>query len=243
MQLTNEFSVAAPIETAWPLLIDIERIAPCVPGFKLTGSKDGEYTGTMKVKVGAVSTSYDCEIRFVEVDEQQHRAVIAARGREKKGQGGVTANIVSTLTGEGDVTKASVVTDVDVTGRVAQFGRGILADVSNRLVKQFVSQLERRLLSPDEPAAPTVRDDAPASAGGGASAAATTNGIETGTAPIPGPVPHSTSERGPEAEAEAEPLDLLAVAGGPLAKRALPAVGLLLMLIGLVAAVRARGGR
>ncbi len=88
MELTNEFSIAAPVDVAWPLLTDIERIAPCVPGFKLTGSENGEYTGTMKVKVGAVQTSYDCVIRFVDVDNEQHRAVIAARGKETLARAG-----------------------------------------------------------------------------------------------------------------------------------------------------------
>jgi uncharacterized protein len=238
MQLTNEFRVAAPVETAWPLLTDIARIAPCVPGFKLTGSSDGEYTGVMKVKVGAVSTSYDCVIRFLERDDEQHRAVIAARGRETKGQGGVNAKIVSTLAADGDATKASVVTDVDVTGRVAQFGRGILADVSDRLVGQFVKQLERRLLTPDEPAAGPGGGSPPS---GGASGGSVGNG-----APILGPVPGVADRRGEADEADeeggSEALDLLSVAGGPLAKRVAPVAGVLVLLALILLRSRA-GGR
>jgi carbon monoxide dehydrogenase subunit G len=218
MELTNEFSVAAPIDQVWPVLTDIERIAPCVPGFKLTGAADGEYQGMMKVKVGAVHTSYDCTIRFVELDDANHRAVITASGRELKGQGGVTAFITSTLTSDGQTTQASVVTNLDVTGRVAQFGRGILADVSNRLVKQFVKQLERMLLAPEPEPAPEAK-------GNGAGAQ------------------HAPPAPARSAEAESEPLDLLAVAGGPLVKRALPAVAVLLLMLVSVMGFRSRGRR
>lgn len=221
MELTNVFTVAAPIEEAWPLLTDIERIAPCVPGFKLTGTEDGQYTGTMKVKVGAVQTAYDCTIRFVEVDDEQHRAVIAAQGKETRGQGGVTAQITSKLDAEDGGTRASVVTDLDITGRVAQFGRGILGDVSDRLVKQFVKQLESKLLTPA--AAPGAAGPA-----GGAPAAGTNAG--SGTLP-------------PAPEAETEPLDLLSVAGAPLVKRFAPVVAVLAVLAVLGVQLRSRGRR
>jgi carbon monoxide dehydrogenase subunit G len=230
MELTNEFTVAAPVDEAWPLLTDIERIAPCVPGFKLTGSKDGEYTGTMKVKVGAVTTAYDCVIRFVEVDDAQHRAVIAARGKETKGQGGVTANITSTLVGEGDTTRASVVTNLDVTGKVAQFGRGILADVSDRMVKQFVKQLEKKLSEGDEPAAD-------AAAAGAPSGAAPANGV------VNDPSSSSNSGSTSAAAEESEPLDLLSVAGGPVIKRVAPVAAVLLLVLLVLTRVRGRGGR
>lgn len=200
MELINEFSVGAPIAEAWPLLTDIERIAPCVPGFQLKDAADNEYRGTMKVKVGAVQTTYDCVVRFVERDDQQHRAVISAKGSETRGQGGVTADIVSTLTDEGEGrTRATVVTTLNVTGRVAQFGRGILSDVSDRLVKRFVKQLEIKLLAPEPAVAPS---DGPPTPGPDSSDAV--------TAPR---VPHQ------ESPAESEPLDLLSVAGAPMAKR------------------------
>jgi carbon monoxide dehydrogenase subunit G len=215
MELTNEFTVAAPVEQAWPLLTDIEAIAPCVPGFKLTGSENGEYRGTMKVKVGAVTTSYDCVISFVEVDDANHRAVITARGKETKGQGGVKADIVSTLTAEGDSTRASVVTKLDVTGRVAQFGRGILADVSDRLVKQFVKQLENKLLAPE----PAAEADTAAPAANGASTA-----------------PKSSFAT----DAESEPLDLLSVAGAPMLKRLGP-VAAVAFLAFVLLKLRSRG--
>jgi carbon monoxide dehydrogenase subunit G len=238
MELTNEFSVAAPVEEVWPLLTDIERIAPCVPGFKLTGSENGEYRGTMKEKVGAVTTSYDCVIRFVEVDDANHRAVIEARGKETKGQGGVTANIISNVTSEGDKTKASVVTDLNVTGRVAQFGRGILADVSDRLVKQFVKQLEAKILAPKNAG---EGDGGDAAQGASASASASAGSGSGGAAGSAWSA--QTSGGGAAAEADSEPLDLLSVAGGPLVKRVAPAAAVLAVLAFVILQVRARSGR
>ncbi len=229
MELTNEFSVAAPVEEAWPLLTDIERIAPCVPGFKLTGVENGEYTGTMKVKVGAVQTSYECVIRFVEVDDEQHRAVITARGKETRGQGGVTAHITSKLDAEGEGTRASVVTNLDVTGRVAQFGRGILSDVSDRLVKQFVKALETKLLTPE------VSTDA--GGPGGPASATPAEGSASGGGSVP------TAGATPWAETESEPLNLLSVAGAPLVKRVAPLAALLAAVVVVIWRLRSRGRR
>ena len=231
MELTNEFSVGAPVAEAWPLLTDIERIAPCVPGFQLKDAQDGEYRGTMKVKVGAVQTTYDCVVRFVERDEEQHRAVIAATGSETRGQGGVTADIVSTLTDEGNGrTHASVVTTLNVTGRVAQFGRGILGDVSDRLVKQFVKQLETKVLAGES--GPAASDGPSVPAGSAANGAPPHD--------TPGSTPGARGARVAPA-AESEPLDLLSVAGAPMAKR-LAIVSA--VLVGLAMMLRlTRGGR
>jgi uncharacterized protein len=159
MDLTNEFVVAASVDEAWALLTDVERIAPCVPGFELTEASADEYRGTLKVKVGAVTMRYASKLRFVERDEAAHRAVIEAEGQELGGQGGVRARITSQLSAEDSQTKASIVTSLTVTGRAAQFGRGILGDVSSRLVGQFVSCLETRLLAPAPPAAAEVKDE------------------------------------------------------------------------------------
>jgi carbon monoxide dehydrogenase subunit G len=220
MELTNDFTVAAPLDEAWPLLTDIERIAPCVPGFKLTGQSDGEYQGTMKVKVGAVQTSYECVIRFVELDEQGHRAVIAARGNELRGQGGVTASITSTLSpaGEGS-TRASVITDLDVTGRVAQFGRGILADVSNRLVNQFVRKLETTILA------------------GQAQRAGAAPSTDAGEG-APQPRATAAAEPSSSGDEEDDALNLLSVAGAPMVKRLIPVAVALLVLVLLIRALR-----
>jgi uncharacterized protein len=146
VELNSEFVVAAAIDEVWSLLTDVERIAPCIPGFQLQEIEGNEYRGLMKVKVGAVVTEYRASVEFVEQDASAHRAVMRGSGRETKGQGSVDATITSTLSPDGDRTRATMVTSVNVTGRVAQFGRGILADVSNKLVGQFVECLESRFL-------------------------------------------------------------------------------------------------
>ena len=150
MEMTHTFTVGAEIGHAWDILTDVERLSPCVPGFELTEAGEEEFRGVMKVKVGAVSMSYESKLRFVERDADSHRAVIKAEGRDTRGQGNVTATIVSTLEPAEDGTKASIVTDLVVTGRVAQFGRGILADISNRLLQQFVACLEATILAREE---------------------------------------------------------------------------------------------
>jgi hypothetical protein len=223
MELTNEFRVAAPVAQAWPLLTNIERIAPCVPGFKLSGVEADAYQGVMKIKVGAVQMSYDCAIRFVECDDAAHRAVISATGRELRGQGGVTATITSNLRADGDGTHVSVLTELNVTGRVAQFGRNILAEVSDRLVQQFVRKLETQLLAP-----------------------ATADADAAGTA-APGPQPTSTgaavTASGTATDDDDEPLNLLSVAAGPLARRVAPFAATAVLLAFVVAVVRMRSGR
>ncbi|MCX6386750.1 MAG: SRPBCC family protein [Solirubrobacterales bacterium] len=223
MELSNEFSVAAPIQELWPMLNDIERVAPCVPGFKITDvscASEGKYGGTMKVKVGAVTTVYDCIIEFVELDNESHRAVIKVKGSETRGQGGMSALVVSTLTVQNaQTTDVSVVTNVDVTGKAAQFGRGILADVSDRLIKQFVKQLEARLLGPEAPVPGATAAESPSAADAGPS-----NGHARQSSSI---------------QDDSEPLDLLSVAAGPLIRRVAP-VAVLTLLILMVLGLRSR---
>ena len=224
MELTNEFTVSAPIGQAWSLLTDIERVAPCVPGFKLTGAREGVYEGAMKVKVGAVQTTYDCSIRFEELDEESHRAVISAQGRETRGQGGVTATITSTLVPEGEATRAYLVTSLNVTGRVAQFGRGILADVSERLVEQFLSRLESMIDGGQAEAAGgdraggigAITSDGVQSAG---PAASPVSGAGEGAAGA-GQKRSALLERGADEGSDA--LNLVSLAGAPILKRIAP---------------------
>lgn len=144
MELTHEFSLSAPVGEAWRVLTDIEEIAPCVPGFTLEESDGDRFRGKLKVKVGAVQTNYACTITWLERDEEHWRVRLSAQGSETRGQGGLTATMESTLTPRGERTDVAVVTILDVTGRVAQFGRNLLKDVSDRLLGQFVAQLEER---------------------------------------------------------------------------------------------------
>jgi carbon monoxide dehydrogenase subunit G len=155
MKINNEFTVAAPIQQAWDTMLNLERIAPCLPGAAIQEEKDeGEYDGTMKVKIGPITANYKGTVKFEEVDEDNHRAVLQATGRDARGQGTASATIVSTLQEEGEGTKVSVETDMKLTGRAAQFGRGIAQDVATKMLDQFASCLEEEITGgPEEGAA------------------------------------------------------------------------------------------
>ncbi|TML38906.1 MAG: carbon monoxide dehydrogenase [Actinobacteria bacterium] len=154
MELTNEFTVGVPVERAWQVLTDVEGIAPCMPGAELQEVAGDEYRGIVKVKVGPITAQYKGAARFVELDERGRRAVLRAEGRDTRGQGNANATITATLVPDGDGTRVSVLTDLAVTGRVAQFGRGVLADVSAKLLGQFVSCLATTRPATACPAAP-----------------------------------------------------------------------------------------
>ncbi|HMC68628.1 MAG TPA: SRPBCC family protein, partial [Mycobacteriales bacterium] len=129
------------VDEAWTVLTDIERIAPCMPGATLEGAEGDEYRGTVKVKVGPMTAQYKGAVRFVERDDAAHKAVLQADGREARGQGNAAATITATVSADGDGSAVYVVTDLTISGKVAQFGRGVLADVSTRLMGQFVDCL------------------------------------------------------------------------------------------------------
>src|SRR5436189_1603007 len=147
MKLENEFRVDVPIEEAWRVLLDVERIAPCMPGAQLQEVEGDEYRGIVKVKVGPITAQYKGAATFVERDEVNHKAVLRAEGRDTRGQGNANATITATLTPDGEGTRVTVVTDLTVTGKVAQFGRGVMADVSAKLLGQFVDCLETTVLA------------------------------------------------------------------------------------------------
>jgi uncharacterized protein len=161
VDLTHDFTVPASVDDAWAAFNDLERIAPCFPGAALT-SYDGEsFEGLVKVKLGPISLQYAGTGRFVERDEAAHRAVIEAKGKDKRGNGTAAATITATLSGAGDsATDVSVTTNLSITGKPAQFGRGVMQDVSDKLLGQFASCLETKLGE-----APAVADTAAADAG------------------------------------------------------------------------------
>src|SRR5437868_5008414 len=125
MRLEHQFTVPVPVDTAWAVLLDLPRIAPCLPGATLTGVDDDGFTGTVKVKLGPITLTYQGRGRFVERDEAARRVVVQASGRDTRAAGTASATVTSTLTAEGDATRVEVVTDLTVTGRPAQFGRGM----------------------------------------------------------------------------------------------------------------------
>ena len=149
MELTNDFRVALPVERAWAVLTDVEQIAPCLPGAQLQEIEGDEYRGIVKVKVGPITAQYKGQAKFLSLDAEQHVAVLRAEGRETRGQGNANATITATLTPDGEGTAVAIITDLTVTGRVAQFGRGVLADVSAKLLDQFVADLEKTVLADD----------------------------------------------------------------------------------------------
>jgi carbon monoxide dehydrogenase subunit G len=154
MKINNEFTVGVPIQQAWNTMLDLERIAPCLPGASIQGSEGDEYQGTMKVKIGPITANYKGTVSFEETDEENHRAVLNATGRDARGQGTASATIVSTLQEEGDSTRVKVETDMKLTGRAAQFGRGIAQDVATKMLNQFADCLEREISGgPEEGAA------------------------------------------------------------------------------------------
>jgi len=147
MKIEDRFRVNLPVDEAWRVLLDIERIAPCMPGAELQEVDGDEYRGIVKVKVGPITAQYKGVAKLAEVDEGARRAVIDAQGRDTRGQGNASATITMSLAPDGDGTAVSIDNDVTVTGKVAQFGRGVMADVSTKLLAQFVECLESRVLS------------------------------------------------------------------------------------------------
>lgn len=175
MKINNEFTVSVPIDQAWETMLDLKKIAPCLPGAAIQEEKgDGEYAGTMKVKIGPITANYKGNVKFEEADETNHRAVLEATGRDARGQGTASATITSTLQEEGGgKTKVTVETDMKLTGKAAQFGRGIAQDVASKMLGQFADCLERELIGDSgAPAAP----------------AGATNGSSSPSAPAAPPV-------------------------------------------------------
>jgi uncharacterized protein len=225
VELTNEFRVGVPIEDAWAILTDVERIAPCMPGAQLEEIAGDDYRGVVKVKVGPITAQYKGVAHFQERDEAAHKVVLKAEGRDTRGQGNANALVTATLVPDGDGTRVSVVTDLTITGKVAQFGRGVLADVSAKLLGQFVDNLERDVLS--GPGGGGAGPAPAATATAPAAPAATATATETER-----PAPSSNGSTGVRKvdHPEAEPVDLVAAAGSPVAKRVVPLVGGLLVV-------------
>jgi hypothetical protein len=257
MELTNTFDVSVPVETAWSVLTDVERIAPCLPGAQLQEIEGEEYRGVVKVKVGPITAQYKGKATFVEKDDDDHRAVLEASGRDTRGQGNASATITAQLEPAGDGTHVTVTTDLTVTGKVAQFGRGVLADVSAKLLGQFVDNLEQTVLTDDALAAAEVVGEAEAALV--ASTAAEGNGSGPAEAPAGTAAPTGGAEEIDLTEAdveaateepsavrkvdmpEPEAIDLLGSAGSPVLKRAVPLLGVAIVAFVLWRLLRRRG--
>ena len=224
MQLNNDFLVEVPADTAWALLTDLERVAPCLPGASLEGRDGDAYVGGVKIKVGPIAANFHGTARFVEQDDATHSATIAAAGKDPKGQAAANATIRARLESEGPSrTRVVVDTELDISGRMAQFGRGAIADVSARLMRQFADNLGV-LIAQENTATPTApaSDGAPATEAAPAFVAAST----------PAPV---------FASAESGGLDALSLIGPVVLKRVGP--GAAALAVGLSVGWGLRGRR
>ena len=214
MKLENDFTVSAPIGQTWKTLLDLERVATCLPGASLEpGSSDGVYRGAMKMKLGPVTVDYKGTMTMLEADEDAHVATFEAKARETKGQGTVAATITNRLSADGARTRVTVTTDLNITGRQAQFGRGIMQDVAEKMLGEFAARLEQQILVGQTAAVPA----------------------DPGTASVPA--------RAPTLDMSSEPLDLGNIVSGPLLKRAAPVAGAGLLLAVLVQVLRRRRSR
>jgi carbon monoxide dehydrogenase subunit G len=222
MELEHRFTVPVPVAQAWDVLLDVERIAPCMPGATVE-SFDGEtITGRVKVKVGPIQVTYAGTARFTEKDESARRAVIEATAKEARGSGTAAATITAVLAADGaDATRVTVSTDLAITGRPAQFGRGVMVEVGNKLLGKFADCLADELgatATAAEPDPPLAREAA------SAVAAATTGDPQPQARPAPEPTPLRRTHSD-------DAIDLLDTAGVPVLKRLAPAIGAVLLVL------------
>ncbi len=243
MKIDNEFTVNAPIERAWALLTDLEAIAPCLPGAQLTGREGEAFLGKVKVKVGPVTAEYAGTAQFAEKDDAGYRAVIDARGRDSRGAGNASAMITARLRQDGSRTVVTVDTDLKISGKIAQFGSGMIKEVSQKLLGQFVNCLEGKLSAPaaGTEAEPGAVPAAAPAAGTGAEPGAVP-APAAGTKAEPDAVPAPVAAEPFTATPEPEALDLMELAGGSVYKRLLPVIGAVAIVAILVYAV-VRGRR
>lgn len=216
MRLEHEFTVPVSVPEAWRLLLDVQRIAPCLPGATVESVDGDEVVGRVKVKIGPVTASYQGTARFIEKDEAAHRFVLEAAGRETRGTGTANATVTGQLHEEESSTRVTVTTDLDITGKPAQFGRGVMADLADNLISQFASCLAGELTVPK------------ATAQAGATQQSTPQSTrQSSQRSAPQPVGASSGAAGSDA------IDLFGAVGVPVLKRLAPA----LVAVALVAVV------
>jgi uncharacterized protein len=223
-QLVNEFTVNRPIDEAWAVITDVERIAPCLPGAELQEIEDDVYRGIVKVKLGSISPQFKGQATFEERDDATHRAVLKAEGRDTGGRGNAAAKITAQAESLSPTsTRVVVSTDLHITGKVAQFGRGIIGDVSKKLMEQFAANLNEML-----DAQPIATNGPSAATGDGdGTTRRTAETTEAAANEAPAETPKVRKIEGPATE----PVDLAGVAGPAVLKRLLPLVAGLLVLL------------
>lgn len=220
MKLENEFTVDAPVDEAWNVMLDLERVTPCLPGAALTEQEGDEYKGKMTVRLGPVKQEYNGTVKIEDTDEESHRAVLKASGKDARGQGTASATITSTLNEENGSTRVKVETDMQLTGRAAQFGRGVQQDVARKLLTQFADCLEKEILGQN------VQEESEP-------VAASSNGsTDSSAAGSNGSAGEQPRRRIIQQDEEVEPLDLGAASYEAVLKRVAPvAIGAVLLAI------------
>jgi carbon monoxide dehydrogenase subunit G len=260
MELSHSFTVPASVEQTWATFMDIEGVAECFPGAVVTEATEDAFTGTVKVKLGPIALTYAGNGSFVERDEAARRAVIEAKGKDKRGNGTASATVTIALADEsGASTRADVATDLSITGKPAQFGRGVIQDVSDKLLGQFIACIEDRLSEAGAPAEAAAT--APAPSAGAAPEPAGPEPVGAGPAEAPAPeretpVPPTvqpaarpaTARAGaatppPRPRKEAEPLDLGSAVMPVLLRRygAYVAAGVVGLVVGFLIGWRVGG--
>jgi uncharacterized protein len=218
MKIANEFTVSAPIAEAWDLFNDLDQVIPLMPGAQLIGHEGDDVLGKVKVKVGPVTSEFSGKVHFVERDREQYRAVIDAKGKEARGTGNAAATVTAVLREAGDGTRVTVDTDLKIVGKLAQFGSGMLQQVSEKLLGQFVESLEAKLAAENAPVE-ALPEQLTAAA----------------------PAPPTTPAAAPPAP-EPAPIDLLELAGGGVLKRYLPVtLAAVVAAVAVIVLVRRRG--
>ena len=236
MKLTNEITVPAPIDEAWKLVLDVEQVAPCLPGASIEGSEGDEYKGSMKVKIGPIVSQFNGTLKIDEADEDAHRAVMSAKARDSRGKGSANATITSRLEPADEGTRVTVETDLRVTGPAASFGRGVMQDVSAMLMTQFADCLATKLgrEAPAEAAAPEAAE----AVSGDAEPVARAQALPDD---VPEPPPAQAAAPPPPEPSEDNVLDLGAVGREAVGRRAAPpAVGAFVLLVLLILLLRRR---
>ena len=228
MQLDNTFKVPVPVDEAWRVMLDYPRLARCMPGATVDEVHGDDVLGRVKVKLGPVSVTYQGKVTFTEKDVASHRVTLSAAGREVRGSGTASALVTAVMTDAGGATEVSVTTDLNITGRPAQFGRGIVAEVSERLIGQFAENLARELESGPSQSAPAAQSQSAPT-------------VQPGKAQ-PGQLQPGQPQP-PEPAAGADSLNLLGLIGRPVVKRLAPVLAAVAALAGVALARRARRGR
>jgi carbon monoxide dehydrogenase subunit G len=249
MDIDNSFRVEVPVDEAWRVLLDLERIAPCLPGAQLQEIEGDEYRGVVKIKVGPITAQYKGTAKLERVDDETHTAVLVANGRDTRGQGNASATIQLTLLSDGDGTLVNVDTDLSITGKVAQFGRGVMADVSTKLLAQFVDNLERDVLRRDVVDL-TELDEARAGESTGQSGAAdddvpdelVADAVASAAEPAAAPSGNGAAVRKID-HGDVAAVDLLELGGSPILRRVAPLAGFVAVALLLRWLVRRRTQR